>query len=133
MFRDASGKRYVGGLGVDITERKQAEDALLREQGKLENLTSKLLMAQESERRRIVGELHDDFTQRLAALTIDLLSLGAQASESNASFVPRLTQAGEVAKQLTTELQRLAHQPNLPLDQATCLYRILQETYWVKA
>ncbi|MCX6906532.1 MAG: PAS domain S-box protein, partial [Verrucomicrobia bacterium] len=34
-FRDAAGKRFVGGLGVDITERKQAEEALKKSQGLL--------------------------------------------------------------------------------------------------
>jgi PAS domain S-box-containing protein len=27
-FRDASGKRYVGGIGLDVTDRKRAEEAL---------------------------------------------------------------------------------------------------------
>jgi PAS domain S-box-containing protein len=32
VFQDSSGKRYVGGLGVDITERKQAEEELKKQQ-----------------------------------------------------------------------------------------------------
>jgi PAS domain S-box-containing protein len=35
-FQDASGKRYVGGVGIDITERKRAEEALQKAHGELE-------------------------------------------------------------------------------------------------
>ncbi len=156
----------VIGVNVEITERKRAEDTLRRQQTRLEDLTAKLLMAQESERRQIASELHDDFTQRLAALTIDIQGLSSPSSESDASVGSRLKQAGEMAKQLTTDLQRLAHQlhPSIlehvgleaavqehveefetrtglktkvqvrrlptavPLDRATCLYRVLQES-----
>ncbi len=46
---------------------------LLREKREeLESLTGKLIEAQEQERRRIARELHDDFNQRLAALSVEL-------------------------------------------------------------
>ena len=41
-------------------------------QEELESLTGKLLEAQEEERKRIARELHDDFNQRLAALSLEL-------------------------------------------------------------
>ncbi len=41
----------------------------------LESLTGKLIQAQEQERQRIARELHDDFNQRLAALSVELESL----------------------------------------------------------
>ena len=35
-FQDASGNRYVGGIGVDITERKKAEEALVEAKARAE-------------------------------------------------------------------------------------------------
>ena len=41
----------------------------------LESLTGKLIEAQEQERKRIARELHDDFNQRLAALSVEMESM----------------------------------------------------------
>jgi PAS domain S-box-containing protein len=50
--------------------------ALLGEKQKeLESLAGKLIEAQEAERKRIARELHDDFNQRLAALSVELESM----------------------------------------------------------
>lgn len=35
-FRDASGERYVAGIGLDITERKRSEEALLAKEAELQ-------------------------------------------------------------------------------------------------
>jgi two-component system CheB/CheR fusion protein len=62
----------------DITAHKEAERLLKlttrelgRSQEELRSLTSSLLTTQESERRRIARELHDDVIQRVAALGMD--------------------------------------------------------------
>ena len=44
-------------------------------QKELESLARKLIEAQEAERKRIARELHDDFNQRLAALSVELESM----------------------------------------------------------
>lgn len=101
---------FLVKMATDITQRKLDEDALHRQQERLEDLAARLLTAQEDERRRIAGELHDDLTQRMATLTIDLQSLGRSTSESETALTPRLHRAGKTAEQITTDLQRLAHQ-----------------------
>ena len=73
-----------GGKGVvlshtEISERVRMAKALERhvlmlseKQEELESLTGKLIEAQEQERRRLARDLHDDFNQRLAALSVEL-------------------------------------------------------------
>src|SRR6516165_3470852 len=66
VFMDESGEpSRMLGVNLDITERKRAEEAL-------SGMTRKLVEAQEQERIRIARELHDDISQRLALLAIDL-------------------------------------------------------------
>ena len=64
--RDAAG-RTVKTYGVlrDITERKRAED-------ELHDLSQRLIGAHEEERALLARELHDDVSQRLAVLAIDV-------------------------------------------------------------
>jgi signal transduction histidine kinase len=74
--------RLVGEIFTNALARKRADEALrAREQSfrqnreSLRKLAAKLLHAQEEERRRIAREMHDDWTQRLALLGIDLAKL----------------------------------------------------------
>ena len=58
----------IGGainLGFDVTERREAEDAVRR-------LSASLIKIQENERRRIARELHDELGQLLTSLRLDL-------------------------------------------------------------
>src|SRR5436309_2234357 len=75
---DGTLEGYIGSC-IDVTDQKQVEEALrAREQSlrqtreRLRTLAAKLLHAQEEERRRIAREMHDDWTQRLAVLGIDI-------------------------------------------------------------
>ena len=67
-FTDSDGSPLIMEVGIDVTERKQAEAALRK-------LASELVMAEERERKRIAGVLHDDVAQTLAAakMRIDML------------------------------------------------------------
>ena len=67
---------------TDISERvrmaRSLEDHVLllgEKHEELESLTGKLIEAQEEERKRIARDLHDDFNQRLAALSVELESM----------------------------------------------------------
>lgn len=74
--------RLVGEVFTNALARKRADEAIrAREQSlqqtreRLRKLAAKLLHAQEEERRRIAREMHDDWTQRLALLGIDIRKL----------------------------------------------------------
>jgi signal transduction histidine kinase len=57
-------------FGRDITEQKKAEMALQESEKQLRSLSSQLLTAQETERRRISRELHDELGQALTVMKL---------------------------------------------------------------
>ena len=70
---------FVGTL-VDVTERKQNEAASGQYQHELQALTAKLIEAQETGNRYLALELHDDISQKLAVLGMDVEALAQRAS-----------------------------------------------------
>ena len=106
--------RYLVRVGVDVTEARLAEEALrqseiLRQsQERLRTLTAGLVETQEEERRRISQELHDDISQRLAALAIQVEILHQEQGISPDELPRKL---GELQKQmevLSEDLRRTA-------------------------
>jgi signal transduction histidine kinase len=67
-FDDFDGTTLVLKMGVDITEQESAQNALRQSENQLRQLSSRLFSAQEAERKRIAGELHDSIGQTLAAI-----------------------------------------------------------------
>jgi two-component system CheB/CheR fusion protein len=70
---------YVVRIGTDITERRDAEvalqaseNALRLSQQQLQSLAAGLISSQEEERARVARELHDDISQQLAALNLEV-------------------------------------------------------------
>jgi PAS domain S-box-containing protein len=55
-------------VAVDITERKNTEDALRRSERRLRRLSGKLAEAQEAERRHLARELHDSIGGKLSGI-----------------------------------------------------------------
>jgi len=90
------GVTSLHGFMIDVSERKRAEEAL-------KDVGGRLIAAQEEERRRVARELHDDFNQRLAVLSIELDQLGQKLQRQVPLHrtVQRLqTQAREIAAEL---------------------------------
>lgn len=72
-WQDGEGR--IGGIIIFsevITERKQAQDALLRNAEEMRSLSQRLSEVEENERRNIHRELHDQIGANLAALKLDL-------------------------------------------------------------
>ena len=109
---------------VDITARKQAEKALqeaneflekkVRERTmELRKLASELVMAEERERKRIAGVLHDDIAQILAAIRMRLDSLQDVPSDSRDRET--LTDAKSLLVQTIQETRGLMNDLGNPL------------------
>jgi PAS domain S-box-containing protein len=108
--RDTAGT--VGGLFVlltDITSLKQSEGALRAQEARLSHLSAMLLQAQEDERRRLARELHDDVTQRLAAVAMELGALSHRQAPAEDQWSKNLGSLREKVERLTDDLQQLAH------------------------
>jgi signal transduction histidine kinase len=87
------------GVNIEITERKRAEDALL-------GVNRRLIDAQEQERTRIGRELHDDVSQRLAMLAVELKQLQNYPSEVENRVRKLLNEANEIAN----DVEALSHE-----------------------
>ena len=72
--KDGSYTGYVG-CSFDITERKEAEEALRESHREVRHLAGRLIEAQDVERARIARDLHDDVSQQLAGVSIALSGL----------------------------------------------------------
>ncbi|MBT4485491.1 MAG: PAS domain S-box protein [Candidatus Latescibacteria bacterium] len=66
------GNNYINLYGRDITERKQTEEQLITYQQNLRSLASELSKTEEHERQRIATYLHDQISQSLAVLRINI-------------------------------------------------------------
>lgn len=67
-FTDGDGSQLIMEMGIDITERNLAEEALRQSEQQLKSLSTQLLISQETERKRVAQELHDSVGQTLSAL-----------------------------------------------------------------
>jgi PAS domain S-box-containing protein len=91
------------GVAVDVSERKKTEDTLRRHERDLSKLAGRIIYAQEEELRRLSRELHDDLTQRLAALSLDAALIEKQLS-------PLQPQAVKDIKDLRSNLSEVAEE-----------------------
>jgi len=86
-LRDAQGA-MIGAVSClqDITDRKRAEETLRESNEKLQLLSRRLVESQETERRHIARELHDEVGQ---TLTVVEMNLQAAMQSSRAASVSR--------------------------------------------
>jgi len=91
---DASGAMGVGGMAFDISERIELERALRENEKRVvqatetvRQLMNRLMHAQEAERHRVAGDLHDLIGQKLTALGINLDIVRQQMPQAGASTV----------------------------------------------
>ena len=93
---------YIGSC-VDITDRKLAAESL-------EELSGRLITAQEEERTRIARELHDDFTQRLALQGIGLTQIWKKMAESETEGRSKIQELIKDNREILSDMHVLSHQ-----------------------
>lgn len=95
----------LGIIVVDVTARRNAEEALRK-------LSGRLLGIQDQERRRIARELHDSLGQYLVGLKIAIEMLSQSQGESNATL---LAECRDILDKSITETRTLSHLLHPPL------------------
>jgi signal transduction histidine kinase len=106
-------KGEKGGAVVahtDISSRKKAEKSLIESQKEARLLTRKLLKAQESERALLARELHDDITQRLAILNIEVDELEMKHPSVSRSLKKKLRKIGNDLGALSSDVHMISRQ-----------------------
>jgi PAS domain S-box-containing protein len=101
---DPSGE-FLGYIrcGVDITMDKLAQKAI-------QELPGRIIDAQEFERRRIAGELHDDIGQRLALLAFDLQLLEYGSQKPPDQRQKKLEELVSAINTLSSDIHKIAYQ-----------------------
>jgi signal transduction histidine kinase len=104
----------IAGLLVQRARRRGAENQVRRSQDELlasyvriRDLGMRLLTAQDTERSRIARELHDDISQQMALLSVDLELLGSNPPHPDRLRTEALNRANSIAKSIHDLSHRL--------------------------
>lgn len=108
-------------LGIDITERKQAEESI-------HYLTHELMMAQEQERHKISLELHDTVAQELVSLKIGLGNLRRDLSRNPVSDLSQnFSELSEMLQKSLESIRALCYNLRPPDLEHLGLVQAIQE------
>jgi PAS domain S-box-containing protein len=99
--QDGSFGGFIGSA-VDVSDRKKAEEAI-------SNLSGRLIEAQEQERRHIARELHDDISQKLATLSVELSQLASLFSDSEVALGSKLASLVKHTSDVNEGIRALSH------------------------
>jgi PAS domain S-box-containing protein len=99
-----AGGSFAGYIGsaIDVTDRKEAEQALT-------TVSGRLIEAQDAERRRIARELHDDISQRFALLSIELQRLADALPKSSVELRNGTKQLLKRTSEISSDIHALSH------------------------
>jgi PAS domain S-box-containing protein len=110
-FRNSSGQMAgLLGTAVDVTDRKLSEERLRDSQGRLRSLAAHLQTAQEAERTLTSQDIHNQVSQMLAAVTIELSGMANLLPEgaSASSMKQRISNISEIVAATIESSERIS-------------------------
>jgi PAS domain S-box-containing protein len=101
---------HLSRIFGNVLARKQTEEALLKSQEDFRDLAGKMLSVQESERRLLAREMHDDLTQRLAVLAIDIGKIEQHYQDIEDPFLETLRSVRESLVNISGDIHAISRQ-----------------------
>jgi PAS domain S-box-containing protein len=114
LVRGAAGRLWMDGALFDITERREAEEKLLRHEveaartAELRASRARIIEAADNARRKIERDLHDGAQQRLVSLVLDVQVARRRLAKDPSEVVPFLEKLGRELQDASAELRELA-------------------------
>jgi PAS domain S-box-containing protein len=114
LVKGPGGRLWVDGAMFDITERRQAEEALLRHEveaartAELRASRARIIEAADKARRKIERDLHDGAQQRLVSLVLDVQVAKRRMAKDPSDVVAFLDRLGRELQDASAELRELA-------------------------
>ena len=116
----AGGRKKIIGAVRDITDRFQAED-------KIRTLNQQLIKAQENERNRIAGYLHDHVAQDLSTLKIGLETLFDRQPDVSSALKEKICALSKTLQASITAVRDLSYDLRPPgMDQLGLIRTVYQ-------
>jgi PAS domain S-box-containing protein len=102
--RFSPGEKFLGYIGssIDITERKEAEQTLA-------DLSGQLIRAREEECARIARELHDDLSQGMALVSVELEQLSQKPPNTDDELRRHLKAIFDQIGDISKEIHRISY------------------------
>ncbi len=115
-WRESSGPgNTLVGLGADVTEQREAEEALLDSRDRLRKLAGRLDEVREVERNLLARELHDAVGQALTAMRWDLDMLEEELPEGQEALAHRIHSMIDITNDAVSRVNRLSHELRSPV------------------
>ena len=114
LVRGAGGRLWMDGAMFDITERRAAEEAVLRHEveaartAELRASRARIIEAADNARRKIERDLHDGAQQRLVSLVLDVQVARRRLAKDPTEVGPFLERLGRELQDASAELRELA-------------------------
>ena len=86
-----------------------SQQQLALSQREAQTLSGRLIGAQEDERARLAGAMHDDLSQSMALLAVELEILGQHPPDAREQITDRMDGFASQVKALSAEVHRMAH------------------------